>query len=133
MKFQNKELPMLAEALLSLSLKGKRNRKRTQFFCMLQDYYQNVFQKQREALLQEYPEVDDEGIPTDVQFFEEASQLMEEYYYIELNQQNEDMILTVAEIFLDDELDLEVSGEVAIVFEKWCQEFEEAQKHYNKD
>ena len=100
---------------------------------MLQKYYQNVFQKQREALLQEYPEVDDEGIPTDVQFFEEASQLMEEYYYIELNQQNEDMILTVAEIFLDDELDLEVSGEVAIVFEKWCQEFEQAQKHYNKD
>ena len=132
MKIVNKEIPYFADMVFNLKLKGKKNRKRVQMFTMLQNYYNDVFVAEKNALLNEYPERDEEGLPLKESFYVELEELQNEMFYIEKNEQNKDMLLTMVDVILDDDFQMELSGEMAIVFDKWCSECEKVLEFYNQ-
>lgn len=143
MKIKNKDLESLGKLLYELPLKGKVSRMRTRFVKLLNEYYQNTFQEERNALIRQYAERDSNGdIKIDSEdssvvkieeelkeeFFLELEVLMNEYFYVEENEGNKEMLLTVSDLILEG--DFEVAGEVADMYDNWCNEFEAMSSKY---
>lgn len=143
MKFKNHEIEVLRNILFDMSLKIKESRMRTRFVEILTNHLVNVVNKERAFLIEEYADRNLDGTiktvkdnPNDIyiqdgkkdEFYKEFNELMNEDFHIEENEANKMVLLTVADIMLNG--DFEVSGEVAVLYDKWCDQFEEVKEKY---
>lgn len=137
MKIRNREIEHLGRLLYELSLKGKVSRMRTRFVNILETHLQNVIIREQIELLQQYSKKNENGdmlqdengaiiLEKDMskEYHQEYDLLMDEHFHIDLSDANKLMILSVAQLMLDG--DFEVSGEVAEMYDMWCEVFEEA-------
>lgn len=137
MKFKNYEVEPLGRTLFNLALKGTETRMRTRFVNLLDAQLSNVIGAERQALINQYAKKNEIGDlirskenqdiieleeSTQQEFYYELDTLMNEYFYIEENEANKMMILSVAEMMIKG--DFEVSGDVAAMYDKWYEQFE---------
>lgn len=144
MKLANYEVPHLINVLFDLKLKSKESRMRSRFIRQLTDYVVNTLGKEEMDLLNEYGQKDEnnELIPsehggfklieeTQSDYHREFFTLQNEFHIIEENEVNKDMLLSVANSVLAYE-DIVLEGEMASLWDKWCEQFEELIENYNK-
>lgn len=142
MKFKNHEIKPMHDLLYVAVLKGKESRMRTRFTNLLRDHL-NILVTEEIELLKEFAEKNSDGSfkldpknPTMPQIIKEKEDifqsehidLMNEDFYIEENEANKMVLLQVADIMLNG--DFEVSGDVAVLYDKWCEQFEEVKQRY---
>lgn len=142
LKIKNYELETFAYLLYEMKLGGKKSRMRTRLFKVLQNHL-NDLKESNEALINEYAVHDEAGnlvyaneeqteIKLDMQngqdYYKEYATLMNEENVIEVNEATKDMILTVAESFLNEEV--EVNQNDAMIYDNICEQLEEIIAHY---
>lgn len=143
MKFKNFEVEPLARLLFNLSLKNKDSRMRTQFVNLLDAHLRGVIGEGKRILVEQFAKRDENGEfvmntenPDLIDLNEETTQeyhleddiLMNEYFHVEESEANKLMILSIAETLLDG--DFTVSGEDAVLYDKWCEQFEKVSVDY---
>lgn len=129
---KNFELKVFGEFLYELSLKGKDSRMRSRFIALIEAQLE-LIQKERDILLQDYAQTDENGKPItkeddegnafmvlkDAQSYNlEIAKLMQEEFVIEVKDDNKDMLKTVAEAVLN--VDKEFSGFEAESYNRLC-------------
>lgn len=142
MKLKNYEIEPFLQFLFDLKLKGKESRMRTRLHKMVSGYYENVFLPERDEIVHQYGMKDDTGnlvvdeekkgikiIPEFItEFNKEYNELLNEEYIIEENEINQSVLTSVGDSLLS--CDIELSGELALLFDGWCEKFEEAIERY---
>ena len=132
MQIKNKDISNTYKMLFDLELKGKTSRLRSRFNRLLQDHYNNTVQIEENELRNQYAIkdenneiiIDDKGnFKVTEEYLNEMSILLNEELHIDLNEANKEMLLTVANLFLDEELMI-VSGELAETYDSVCEQFE---------
>jgi len=106
-------------------------------------YLKNTLQPEIQELVEEYGlrDIDNELIPNieggyelipekAEEYHKEYNAILEEYYIVEVNETNKDMIQSIAEALLDCEIEL--SNDEAVLYDRWCEQFENAVAKYNK-
>ena len=138
MQIKNKDISNTYKMLFDLELKGKVSRLRSRFNRLLQDHYKNVIQPEKEELKNQYAIkdesnkiiIDDNGnFRVTQEYLNEMDILLNEELHIDLNESNKEMLLTVANLFLDEEL-ITVSGELAETYDSVCEQFENVIQFY---
>jgi len=138
LKIKNKYVSNTYQILFDLELKGKVSRLRSRFNRLLQDHYKNVIQPEKEELKNQYAIkdesnkiiFDDNGnFRVTQEYLNEMDILLNEELHIDLNESNKEMLLTVANLFLDEEL-ITVSGELAETYDSVCEQFENVIQFY---
>ncbi|AVK83528.1 hypothetical protein C3943_08100 [Lysinibacillus sp. B2A1] len=138
MKIKNKDILNTHKILYDLKLKGKASRLRSRFNRLLQQHYNNVIQPEEFELRKQYATKDEQGeiiydekgnFKASVDYVNEIDMLMEEYFHIDLNEANKEMLLTITHLFLDEEL-ITVSGELAETYDLVCSQFEHVYNFY---
>lgn len=142
LKIKNYELETFAYLLYEMKLGGKKSRMRTRLFKVLQNHL-NDLKESSDALFSEYVLHDESGqmvyedkeknifklVPeTSEEFHREYDILRFEENVIEVNEATKDMILTVAESFLDEEV--EINQNDAMIYDNICEQLEEIIAHY---
>lgn len=141
MKIRNYNIPLLADVLYELKLKGKESRMRTRFRKMILEHYANIVEPERLQLIEEYAVRDENGeiqyedeekkrITLKADFYSEFNELINEYYIIEENETNKDMLLNIAQIMLN--ADYDFSEDLADLYDLWCDEFERIIEQYEE-
>jgi len=132
MQIKNKDISNTYTMLFDLELKGKTSRLRSRFNRLLHDHYNNTVQVEENELRNQYAIkdenneiiIDDKGnFKVTEEYLNEMSILLNEELHIDLNEVNKEMLLTVANLFLDEELMI-VSGELAETYDSVCEQFE---------
>lgn len=132
MQIKNKDITNTYKMLFDLELKGKTSRLRSRFNRLLQDHYSNTVQVEENELRNQYAIknenneiiIDDKGnFKVTEEYLNEMTILLNEELHIDLNESNKEMLLTVANLFLDEEL-MTVSGELAETYDSVCEQFE---------
>lgn len=132
MQIKNKDITNTYKMLFDLELKGKTSRLRSRFNRLLQDHYNNTVQVEENELRNQYAIkdenneiiIDDKGnFKVTEEYLNEMNILLNEELHIDLNEANKEMLLTVANLFLDEELMI-VSGELAETYDSVCEQFE---------
>ena len=146
MKFKNYEIDGLCKFLYEIELSGKSSRMRTRFVRLLESYLTNVIQADRKAMFNEYAMKDESGefllneTQTEVilipekqdKFHAEMNELMNEDFILDETDANREMILITGNALF--ECDIKLNKEDAIIYDKWCEEFENAIERYvNKE
>lgn len=143
MRLKNYEIEALVNLLFNMQLKGRDSRMRTRFVKQLDEYWQSIFQTERTELISQYAQKDENGeivlnedkkqailIEETIPEFEaEFNILMNEEYIVEENETNREILLTVGRLMLN--CDLEFNGNDAIMYDNWCEKFEELIERYN--
>lgn len=138
MKIKNKDILNTHKILFDLELKGKSSRLRSRFNRLLQQHYNNVIHPEETELRKQYAIKDEQGeiiydktgnFKASVDYINEMDSLMEEYFHIDLNEANKEMLLSIAKLFLDDNL-IVVSGELAETYDLVCSQFEHVNNFY---
>lgn len=138
MKIKNKDILNTHKILFDLELNGKASRLRSRFNRLLQQHYNNVIQPEETELRKQYAIKDEQGeikydengnFKASVDYINEMDSLMEEYFHIDLNEANKEMLLSIAKLFLDENL-IVVSGELAETYDKVCSQFEHVSNFY---
>lgn len=145
MKIRNSEVQQLGALLYNLSLKGKTSRMRTRFVNILDLHLREVVLVEQKMLAEQYARKDEngnfleiKGKEGQIKLIEETAQeyhqefftLMNEFMYIDETEANKMMLLSVAETVLEG--DFEVSGDEAVLYDTWCEKFEEVIENYNQ-
>lgn len=141
MKLKNIEISVFRDLIFNLKLKGKSNRLRVRLLELL-DNRLELIRRDNLQLIEEFAERNSENdiLYSDIEqtqpilkegFNEELDKLANEYFYIETTMSNKDLLLNICDIFLDDNCDVEASGDMAILFDKWCNQCEEIVEFYN--
>lgn len=142
MIFKNSEIEPLMGFLYEMKLKSKASRMRTRFISKLNQHVSEYITPEKESLIDQYAEKDENGeailaenkkgikliedkIP---EFYEEFKILMDEDFVLDEIDSNREMILSVAESVLN--YDIELSGQIAILYDQWCEKMEEAIEHF---
>ena len=132
MQIKNKDISNTYTMLFDLELKGKTSRLRSRFNRLLHDHYNNTVQVEENELRNQYAIkdanneiiIDDKGnFKVTEEYLNEMNILLNEELHIDLNESNKEMLLTVANLFLDEEL-ITVSGELAETYDSVCEQFE---------
>lgn len=138
MKIKNKDILNTHKILFDLELKGKSSRLRSRFNRLLQQHYNNVIHPEETELRKQYAIKDEQGeiiydkngnFKASVDYINEMDSLMEEYFHIDLNEANKEMLLSIAKLFLDENL-IVVSGELAETYDIVCSQFEHVYNFY---
>jgi len=138
LKIKNKDILNTHKILFDLELKGKSSRLRSRFNRLLQQHYNNVIHPEETELRKQYAIKDEQGeiiydkngnFKASVDYINEMDTLMEEYFHIDLNEANKEMLLSIAKLFLDDNL-IVVSGELAETYDLVCSQFEHVYNLY---
>lgn len=137
MKIKNKHIINTHKILFDLKLKGKISRLRSRFNRLLQDHYVSVIEPEQNELKNQYAIKDEHGeiaynngnFKVTKEYLNEMDILLNEELHIDLNESNKDMLLTVATLFLDEDL-ISVSGELAETHDYICEQFEQVIKFY---
>ena len=143
MKINNNQVKLFGETILQIPLKGKSNRLRVRLVHLLNTHLENVINKETNLLFEEYAIRDNDGnkLFHDIEqtqpqikeeFYLEIDELMSEYLHIEMNENNKDMLLNICNVLLDDKCPIELSGELALFYDQWCEECESVIEFYNK-
>lgn len=144
MNLSNYEIMSFSDLLFKLKLKGKSSRMRTRLLKTINEYWENVYKIEHAEIIKAYSKKDENGelilneektgallieelIP---EFNEEYQILQNESFIIDETESNKEMLLTVARSLL--ECDLEISGEQAILYDEWCEKFEEVIERYSQ-
>ena len=145
MKLKNYELDSFAKLLFNMKLKGKDSRMRTRLVKLVDEYNREVLSVERTELISQYAKKDESGQivlnenktqailieETIPEFQIEFNLLMNEEYIIEENETNKEMLLTVAYSILNCEL--EFNGNDAVMYDSWCEQFEDLIERYNEE
>ena len=97
-KLQNKEINLVVGFLMELKLKGKESRLRTRLVRELQGHYAELVLVEQQQLIEEYGKLEDgsEGkqysIEDTEEFNKQVTLLFNEYYTIEIDDNNREMI-----------------------------------------
>jgi hypothetical protein len=132
---RNDDLVNLGNFLVDLKLRGKQSRMRTRFVKRLQAHL-NIVKEEKEDILKQYGEVDEEGnlitklengkevyVMKDKEACEkELAELYNEEMVIEENETNKEMLLCVGEAILN--CNLEFVGKEAFEYDNYCELFE---------
>jgi len=138
LKIKNKDILNTHKILYDLKLKGKASRLRSRFNRLIQQHYNNVIQPEEIELRKQYATKDEQGeiiydengnFKASVDYVNEMDMLMEEYFHIDLNEANKEMLLAIAKLFLDENL-IVVSGELAETYDMVCSQFEYVSNFY---
>ena len=138
MKIKNKHVTNTYKILFDLELKGKTSRFRSRFNRILQEHYNNIIQPEENELKNHYAIkdenneiiIDEKGnFRVTAEYLNEMDILLDEYLHIDLNESNKEMLLTIAHLFLDEEL-ITVSGELAETYDIVCSQFEQVSNFY---
>lgn len=137
---KNYELETFAYMLYEMKLGGKKSRMRTRLFKVLQNHL-NDLKEANEALIEEYAVHDENGElirtkdnqfqldeQTADEYFKELDILSNEENVIEINEATQDMILTVAKSFLEE--DVALNKNEATIYDNICEQLEEIIAHY---
>ena len=142
MRLRNFQVDALATFLFKMKLSGKRSRMRTRMVRMLDEYLRNIVNLERNGIIEEYAMKDENGEvllnetrteaiiePSRLPEFErEIEELLNEEFVIETNEANREMLLAVAEVILT--CDMEFSENDAVIYDDWCEKFEEVVERY---
>lgn len=145
MKFKNYEIESFMEFIFNMKLKGKASRMRTRLIGQLNEYTENILNPERDELINQYAKKDDKGEivlaadgkgtelieDTIPEFNIEFEALMNEEFTIDEVESNKDILVSVGLSLLDCEI--EVSGRQAILFDEWCEKFEEVIERYKEE
>lgn len=144
MKILNDHLQNFGQMLHDLTLKGKDSRMRTRILKLVDAHIREVIAEETNSLIDQYAMKDEDGEliligenqfklveETSHKYHEEIQELMNEYMHIEENEGNRDMLVSIANVFLDGEF--EVSGDMAFQYDIWCEEFEKVLGKYKED
>lgn len=138
MKIKNKHVTNTYKILFDLELNGKTSRLRSRFNRILQEHYNNIIQPEENELKNQYAIkdenneiiIDEKGnFRVTTEYLNEMDILLDEYLHIDLNESNKEMLLTIAYLFLDEEL-ITVSGELAETYDLVCSQFEHVNNFY---
>ena len=140
LKIKNYELETFAYMLYEMKLGTKKSRMRTRLFKVLQNHL-NDLKEANEALIEEYAVHDENGElirtkdnqfqldeQTADEYFKELDILSNEENVIEINEATQDMILTVAKSFLEE--DVALNKNEATIYDNICEQLEEIIAHY---
>lgn len=146
LKIKNHELETFAFLLYEMKLGGKKSRMRTRLFKVLQNHLDDL-KEANELLISEYALHDENGelsyadkdktkIQLDMQtaqeYYKEYEVLSNEEVVIEINEATQDMILTVAQSLLEEEVELNKNE--AIIYDNICEQLEDLlAKHETKE
>ncbi|MGE7840776.1 hypothetical protein ACQKNX_08285 [Lysinibacillus sp. NPDC093712] len=75
-----------------------------------------------------YIDKDQKTMEMPPEYFTEEQILLNEEHIIELNEFNKMTLLSIADTLLDGDFD--VKGEIADMYDEWCEEFERVIKYY---
>lgn len=140
MKIKNYQVKPLFELLISIdNLRAKKARMRSKLIKILMEHHNGYITHELNKLKFEHAIKDEEGNvifvndeKTEYQvhndFLKDENELLNEYFFIEMNQTNEDMLLTVADILLEGEFDIQ--GSSVYYYDEWCEESERIIRHY---
>ncbi len=140
MKIKNKHVENTYKMLFDLDLKGTVSRRRTRFNRLLRNHYINIIEPEKNELKNQYAIKDELGnieilengnFKVTGEYLNEMDILLNEEMHIDLNEANREMLLTVASLFLDEEL-ITVSGELAETHDYICEQFEKVIQHYEQ-
>ncbi|MCL1696250.1 hypothetical protein [Lysinibacillus sp. BPa_S21] len=138
MKIKNKHILNTHKMLFDLKLKGTISRLRSRFNRLLQEHYITIIDPEEKELQQQYAIRDEHGkiiikengnFDVAKEYLNDMDILLNEEMHIDLNEANKEMLLTVASLFLDEEL-ITVSGELAETHDYICEKFEKVIQHY---
>lgn len=138
MKIKNKHISNAYTLLFNLELKGKTSRLRSRFNRLLQERIDNIIQPEQNELINQYAikgedgnvKIDDKGnFRVTEEYLNEMDILLNEEMHIDLNETNKEMLLTVASLFLDEDL-ISASGELAETHDYICEQFEKVIQNY---
>lgn len=126
---------------MELKLKGKESRLRTRLVRELQGHYAELVLVEQQQLIEEYGKRDEEGdliyrtekledgsegkqysIEDTEEFNKQVALLFNEYYTIEIDDNNREMIESLTEAILN--YDEELSGVKALQYDRICDIFE---------
>ena len=142
LKIKNYELETLAYLLYEMKLGGKKSRMRTKLFKILQNHLKDL-QEASDALISEYAVHDESGqlvyvdenktqiqldMQTGMNYYKEYEILSNEIVVFEVNEANKDMILTVAQSLLDEEIELNKNE--ATIYDNICEQLEDILAKY---
>lgn len=141
MKLINLQIESLIILLQSLKLNNKQSRLRTKFLKLLIEHYDEYIFKNLHNLKLEYAEKDDNGniifldeektkFKVNAEYIIEETDLLNEQFIIEFNESNELMLLTISDILLESDFDVE--GEISYYYDQWCEECELIIEKYKK-
>lgn len=138
---RNFDVLVLIEVLDSLKLSNTKSRMRTRFKKLLTKHNDEIINEEKRLIINEYVKFDDnnkwstkENGDLDVSeedarlINENIAELLCEEFLVECNESNKKMLLTVADIILNEEI--EVSGDYADAYDEWCNEFEQVLEFY---
>lgn len=139
MRIKNYQIKYIIELLSLLTLKGKQSRMRTRFIKPLTLHYQENVLNELSKLAEDYAERDENKevvyankqqnlISMQPEYFTEEQILLNEEHIIELNEFNKMTLLSISEIMLEGNFD--VKGEIAEIYDEWCEQFEQVIKYY---
>lgn len=128
--------------IMELTLKGKESRMRTRLFKSIETHCNDVLEHERRTLIEQYANrhengdfvfLDDEKNTVSIkeEFYMEYETLLNEYFYIDHNESNKDMLLAIAKVMLAGDFD--VTPDIAYMYDGWCNEFEQVIEHYEKN
>jgi len=141
MKIKNSYIATLANLLYEIELTGTESRMRTKLWKILVQEVNNI-DSEIGQLVDDFKKVDKEGnaifknendkypIVDDEKFNAPYIELMNETLVIDNNEQNKKMLTTVANIFLKQ--DIKVNMDLAVIYDEICEEFENVLAYYNK-
>lgn len=141
MKIKNSYIATLANLLYEIELTGTDSRMRTKLWKILVQEVNNI-DSEIAQLVEDFKKVDKEGNPIfknendkfpivdDEKFNTPYIELMNESFFIDNNEQNKKMLTTVANIFLKQ--DIKVNMDLAIIYDEICEEFENVLAYYKK-
>lgn len=133
---KNYEVKAFGDFLYELSLKGKESRMRSRFISILEEQL-GLVSKEREILLQDYAQKDENGEPVrdkdeegrefviledTFSFNLETSKLMNEDFIIEVKNEKIEMVKVIQDIVLN--VDKEFSGVEAERYDRFCEVLE---------
>lgn len=134
MIIKNYEVEKFGKFLYDLTLKTTPSRIRSRFVKILQSQI-DLINEERQQLINEYAVKDDEGniiyksdpednleklkIGNTIEYNEEVFKLMNEDFIIEETESKVEMLSQIKDIVLN--CDLELSGNAAMEFDRWCE------------
>ena len=142
LKIKNYELETVAYLLYEMKLGTKKSRMRTRLFKILQDHMKDL-KEANDALIEEFALHDESGQLayadeektkiqldplTGMNYYKELDILNNEEVIIEVNEANQDMILTVAQSLLDEEIELNKNE--ATIYDNICEQLEDILARY---
>ena len=147
MKIKNLHLKGILHLLNELKIESvKDSRLRHRFIRMIMKHIEERYEKERQEIVKHFAELDDKGNYIEnedktVKFkdggyvgcMNELEILDNEYFEVELNEQNKDMLLTIHKLIFDDTVIPPLQGYIGLSHDILCEQTEKVVELYNSE